>query len=112
MVEVPEAEYSREFDELRKNRVAMGLIKYGPVAENYGKAYVDALSSAMLCFSKYKLSRNTEYLLDAANYIMFEWMHPQVEGAHFTPTEAKDSAGIVGMPVNEARELYQQEEVV
>ena len=59
--------------------------------------------SAMLNIEKYKRTGNTEYLCDAANYLMFEFMHPQVEGAKFEATDSGGSAGIVGIAVNQMR---------
>ena len=89
-------EYSEAFDELRKNRVKTSFYKYGSAKENFGKGYVDALGS---------LEGNTEYLLDAGNYAMFEYMYPQHEKAHFRATDSSESAGIVGLSVGEARRI-------
>ena len=72
-------EYSEEFDELRKNRVKTSFYKYGSAKENFGKGYVDALGSLEKCLAKYRETGNTEYLLDAGNYAMFEYMYPQQE---------------------------------
>ena len=80
-------EYSDKFDELRQNRMKL----------------VNALESMELCVKKYKDTGNTEYLCDAANYLMFEYMYPQKEGAYFKATDSKDSAGVAGTPV---KELY------
>ena len=44
---------------------------------------------------------NTEYLCDAANYLMFEFMYPQKEGAYFRTTDSGESAGVAGTPVAE-----------
>ena len=98
-------EYSEKFDEYRKNRVEVSYYKYGPAATNFGKGYVDALGSAMRCIDKYKETANTEYLCDAANYLMFEFMYPQLPGAHFKATDSGESAGIVGMSINEIEEF-------
>lgn len=40
------AEYSDEFDRLRKNRVAVSYHKYGPARKNFGEGRVDALATA------------------------------------------------------------------
>ena len=97
-------EYSDRFDELRQNRVELSFHKYGTAADNFGMKLVNALESHDMCVKKYLETGNTEYLCDAANYLMFEFMYPQKEGAYFKATESKDSAGISGMSVNE---LYQ-----
>lgn len=36
-------EYSEKFDELRKNRIRVSFHKYGSVADNYGKGFVQAI---------------------------------------------------------------------
>lgn len=92
-------EYSDRFDELRQNRVEVSYHKYGTAADNFGMRLVNAIESHDLCIKKYKETGNTEYLCDAANYLMFEFMYPQVEGAYFKATGSGDSAGVVGTPV-------------
>lgn len=57
-----------------------------------------------LCVDKYRKTGNTEYLCDAANYLMFEFMYPQVSGAHFNATDSKDSAGVAGKPIGPLHE--------
>ena len=96
-------EYSDRFDDLRKNRMKVSYHKYGPVAENYGKGFVDAIGSLENCLKKYKETGNTEYLCDLANYAMIEFMHPQHPNKHFRATDSSESAGIVGLSVNEAK---------
>ena len=94
-------EYSEEFDAFRKNRIKTSYHKYGSAKINFGEKLVEALPTANLCIEKYKSTGNTEYLLDAANYLMFEYMYPQQEGAFFKATGSNESAGIVGMSVNQ-----------
>lgn len=94
-------EYSENFDELRKNRVKTSFYKYGSAKINFGEKLVESVPTAQLCIDKYKRTGNTEYLCDAANYLMFEFMYPQQEGAFFQATGSKESAGIVGVSVNQ-----------
>lgn len=91
-------EYSDRFDRLRQNRVETSYYKYGSAKDNYGKGLCNALESHGLCIQKYKETGNTEYLLDAANYLMFEFMYPQQAGAYFKETGSSESAGISGTP--------------
>ena len=42
----------------------------------------------------------SEYLTDAANYLMFAYMFPK-EGAYFRATDSNESAGKAGMSINE-----------
>lgn len=98
-------EYSDEFDCLRQNRVAVSFYKYGPAKLNFGEKLVDAIGCVEKCINKYKETGNTEYLCDAANYLMFEHMYPQKEGAYFKATDSSESAGIVGMSINEMEQF-------
>lgn len=93
-------EYSSAFDKYRKNRVEISSFKYGPASRNFPNN-VDALATAQKCIDKYKETKNKEYLCDAANYLMFEFMYPKLEGAYFKSTDSNESAGIVGMSVKE-----------
>lgn len=94
-------EYSDRFDELRQNRVEVSYYKYGTAADNFGEGLVNALESHEMCIKAYYETHNAEYLLDAANYLMFEFMYPQLKGAYFKPTDSSESAGVSGTPVNQ-----------
>lgn len=101
-------EYSEEFDRLRKNRVETSYYKYGPARKNFANWNVQAIPTMERCIKKYQETGNREYLLDAANYLMFEYMFPQHKKAHFRATSSDESAGIVGMSVKEM-ERYRNE---
>lgn len=92
-------EYSDRFDQLRQNRVEVSYHKYGPAETNFKYGLVKALETAQLCIEKYRNTKNTEYLCDAANYLMFEFMYPQIPGAFFKSTDSGESAGTVGEPI-------------
>lgn len=105
-------EYSDEFDRLRQNRVNVSFYKYGSAKNNFGDGLVDAIGSMQRCVNKYKETGNTEYLCDAANYLMFEYMYPQRNGAYFKATDSGESAGIVGMSVKELENFDKQDRVL
>lgn len=92
-------EYSDRFDQLRQNRVEVSYHKYGPAEVNFKYGLVKTLETAQLCIEKYQNTKNTEYLCDAANYLMFEFMYPQIPGAYFKATDSGESAGTVGEPI-------------
>ena len=98
-------DYSDEFDRLRKNRVELSRIKYGPARENFGSGRVDALATAERCIEAFKKDRNTEHLVDAANYLMFRYKYP-LPGESFRATDSSGSVGTVGVPVNMENEDY------
>lgn len=95
-------EYSTEFDKLRKSRVEVSFYKYGSARDNFGSGRVDAIGSLELCLEKFKKTKNTEYLLDVANYAMFRYMYP-LPGEYFKATDSSESAGTVGTPINMER---------
>ena len=99
-----EEEYSERFDELRKNRVKTSYHKYGSAKINFGEGLVEAIPTALQCIEKYRQTGNTEYLCDAGNYLMFEFMYPRQEGAFFKATSSRESAGIVGIAVKQMEE--------
>ncbi len=88
----PPTEYSEAFIQGMLNRMAVSFFKYGLVADAFpGK--VSALASAAQRVEKYQETKNTEYLMDAANFLMIEFMHPSLEGAHFAGTDSDGSPG-------------------
>ncbi len=68
-----------------RNRVAVSFHKYGPVARAVanGADFVKALETRL---AKYRETGNTEWLMDVANYAMFEFMYPSHRKAHFRAT--------------------------
>ena len=99
MSDVLKAEYSEEFDKLRKNRVEIAYYKYGSARENFGGGRVDALETMKRCIEAFEKDHNTEHLVDAANYAMFRYMYPY-PGEYFKSTDSSGSVGTVGTPVN------------
>lgn len=99
MDDILSREYSESFDQKRKNRVEVSYHKYGPARDNFGSGRVDAIGSLELCLEKFKKTKNTEYLLDVANYAMFRYMYP-LPGEYFKTTDSSESAGTVGTPIN------------
>lgn len=92
-------DYSDQFDRERKYRVEISHHKYGSARDNFASGRVDALATAERCIEAFHKDKNTEHLVDAANYLMFRWMYP-MPGEHFTPTDSSGSVGTVGTPIN------------
>lgn len=102
-------EYNTKIDEERKKMVLQSYFKYGPAEENFKKrgeqgSLVNALDTMSQCVCKYDKTHNMEYLLDAMNYLMFEFMYPSYDDAYFKHTDSDGSAGIVGTSYNEIKE--------
>ncbi len=111
---IPTTEWCQQFFQAMVNRMSVSFCKYGAVAEAYPKR-VNALTSLLLRIRAYigrdsfivlcaqvadapevrhrRDTGNTEYMMDAANFAMIEFMHPSIEGAHFTATDADGSTG-------------------
>lgn len=98
--DILKTDYSLQFDEKRKALVVQSHYKYGRAGRNFATGNVDAIGSLEKCLAKFKETGNTEYLLDVANYAIFRYMWPQ-RGEYFKHTDSDESAGIVGMSVNE-----------
>lgn len=99
MSDILRREYSEQFDKERKYRVEVSYHKYGPARDNFAGGRVDAIKTAELCLDAFKKDKNTEHLVDAANYLMFRFMYPY-PGEYFKPTDSNGSVGTVGTPIN------------
>lgn len=99
MSDILKREYSEQFDKERKNRIEVSHYKYGPARDNFATGRVDAIATAELCIEAFKKDKNTEHLVDAANYLMFRYMYPY-PGESFKPTDSSGSVGTVGTPIN------------
>lgn len=78
----PQSQYSIPFFQGMVNRMLTSYHKYGHVKTARDRG-VDFLESSKQRVNKYKQDGNTEWLMDAANYLMMEYMHPSHDAAHF-----------------------------
>lgn len=97
-IKLPEGQYSERFDYLRKCAVQVSYYKYGSAKDNFPCGLVDAVKSLEKKLSAYKRTGNTEYLVDVANYAMFEFMYSIHPKAHFKPTDDDKTTLPVGTP--------------
>lgn len=74
------------------NRMAVSFHKYGAVADAY-PSKVDAVESLRQRLQKYEETGNTEWLIDAANFAMVEFIRPSHPDAHFKGTDSSESPG-------------------
>jgi hypothetical protein len=86
------SEYSERFWELMRNRMQMSFAKYGPVASAFPDK-VNAMHSLLDRIRQYEATGNTEFMVDAANFAMIEFMRPSHKKAHFEATDSKASPG-------------------
>ena len=92
-------EFSEDFVAAMRARVQASFYKYGPARKNFGEGRVDALATAERCIEAFKKDKNTEHLIDAANYLMFRYKFP-LPGENFRATGSSESVGTVGVPIN------------
>lgn len=91
---VPETENSLLFHQGMVNRMGVSYFKYGKVALGFPEC-VDAIASLHDRLVKYAATGNAEWLIDAANFAMIEFMHPRHPRAHFEATDSDESPGRV-----------------
>ena len=89
---VLETEFSEDFVKKMRNRMIVSFYKYGPIATAYPNK-LDAIKSSLARITKYHETSNMEYLVDAANFVMIEFMRPAKSGAHFTAEGSEQSPG-------------------
>lgn len=92
---VLKTEYSPEFDEGRKVRMIVSYFRYGLLSEAYPHR-INAIESLKQRLDKYAETGNKEFLMDAANFAMIEFMHPAHPNAFFEATDSDQSPGRVG----------------
>ena len=93
----PRTEWSQPFLQGMIDRIGVSYHKYGAVADAKG---IDVIKSLKVRLDRYVATGNTEWLMDVANYAMFEFMHPKHASAHFRATDSKESPGNVWLGTN------------
>ncbi len=88
------SESSPEFLQGMINRMDVSFLKYGAVRDAF-PFKVNALDSLKQRLKAYQETGNTEYLMDAANFALIEWMCPSHEKAFFKATDSDGSTGRV-----------------
>lgn len=89
---VPPSEFSESFVDGMRSRMAVSFHKYGAIKDAYPHK-VNTLESLRIRLDKYMETGNTEFLIDAANFAMIEFMLPSHPNAYFKATESSESPG-------------------
>lgn len=92
LAKILETEFNETFVQGMRDRMVVSFYKYGLLSDAYPHK-VSALASMQDRLRKYAETKNTEYLIDAANFCMIEFMHPSLEGAFFAGTDDDGSPG-------------------
>lgn len=80
--EMRKTEWSRRFENLMRNRLLMGGIRYG-ILKTKGEQGYDMIGSMKRRIEMYQETGNTEFLVDVANLALLEFEHPKHPKAHF-----------------------------
>lgn len=81
---------SPKFFQLMINRTIMSASKYGPMNKVFPHVR-DAMDFLGPCIEAYQKTGNKEHLVDAANFLMIEFMYPSHPNAHWEATDAEGS---------------------
>lgn len=77
--EIRKTEWSPLFEKLMRNRLAMGIFRYGPIATQNLGSY-DMPAEAIKRIELFINTSNLEYLIDAANICMLAFIQGEQEG--------------------------------
>ncbi len=93
--EILKRDFSNAFIEKMKNAIEMSHYKYGWANKTYPE-----LAQAYKCVRErleaYEKTHNKEYLIDAANFAMLEFLYPAFADAKYIPTDSDKSVGLAG----------------
>lgn len=99
------------FNDRRKDAMIFSYYKYGRMEENYDTyKCMDALGNVLKRLEKYKETKNTEFLIDIANFAMIECMFPSLQNKKVEYKEVReDVASVVGLDIiTDAIEQYKE----
>jgi len=91
VVEILNLNWSKEYERLCKNRMIMGAFRYGFTADQ-PKGKYDTVQEAIHRIQAYQRTGNTEYLVDAGNMCMIEFMNGVHPTKHFAGVDDGEHA--------------------
>ena len=102
---VPEDQIDKPFIQGMLDRMAFGYHNYGHMRRDENVS--NSLKNVRIRLDKYEETHNTEFLMDASNYCMMEFVKPGFSDAFFRPTTKEESPGaIVGGRHVQGKEDY------
>jgi hypothetical protein len=90
---VPKDQIDIKFIQGMIDRMAFGYFNYGPMRRYEVKSH--SLKNVKIRLKHYEKTKNTEFLMDAANYCMMEFVVTSIKGTFFEPTNKKQSPGAI-----------------
>lgn len=88
-------EFNEKFIERMKMHMIEGFYKYGFIKKNFeylNTGMTPALAHARYCLKNYEETRHTDWLVDAACYLMIEHLYPSLQNAITDPAKDKKLA--------------------
>lgn len=86
LAELKQSEWSRNFENLMRNRLLMGAFRYGLLRAKGEQGY-DLIASMRRRIELYNETGNLEYMVDVANLAMLEFEWPSKRNAHFSSVD-------------------------
>lgn len=93
MEELQQTQWSKEFEQLMRNRLVIGSLRYGKMLAN-GKPQYDRIASARRHLEQYEESGNLEHLVDVANTCLIEFLEGNHPNRHFCGIDDGEHAKI------------------
>ena len=94
LAELREAEYSPEFEKLRRNRLVFGAIRYGRRGGK-DKPNYDRISSCIHRLRQYRRTGNDELLVDVSNLCELEFVEGTHPEKHFASVDDGEHVGVI-----------------
>lgn len=95
----PSSEISEQFIKGMCDRMGVSFHVYGRVSDAYPHK-ISAIESLRKRLDRYLDTGNTEWLIDAGNFAMIEFMYPSHPKAHFRATDSDESPGRAAYDTN------------
>lgn len=92
--ELKDTEWSNKFEQLMKNRLIMGALRYGKIHEDNKPTY-DRVSSILKRLINYNKTGNTEFLVDIANLCLLEFEEGIHTNKHFNSIDDGEHVKII-----------------
>lgn len=92
--ELKESEWSKEFEQLMRNRLIIGSMRYGLMGAK-NKSKYDRVNSMIKRLNDYSKSGNKEKLVDVANLAMMEFIECHHPKQHFHAEDDSEHVRII-----------------
>ncbi len=92
LTDLAKTEWSPVFEQLMRNRLIMGALRYGLLANKKAKQAKrwDLVGAVRSKVASYESTGNTEFLVDAANYLLLVFECDPHPNKHFLATDDTD----------------------